>query len=76
MPRLTRISWKKLECIFQLAGYTFYDQKGSHRKYKRSGSVRPIIIPRKKEIAIFIIKENMKTAKMSNADYFDFLSQC
>jgi len=41
--------------------------------YVKSGYVRPVIIPKAKEIQVFIIVNNLKTAKILREDYFKFL---
>ena len=76
MPRITPVSWKTLECIFQKAGFVFNRQEGDHRAYLRQGTVRPIIIPTYKEVDIEIIRSNMRTAKMSREEYFRLLADC
>jgi predicted RNA binding protein YcfA (HicA-like mRNA interferase family) len=76
MPRITPVHWKVLECIFLKAGFTFEREEGSHRSYIKKGCLRPIIIPKYKEIDDDIIHANMRTAKMSREDYFTYLLQC
>lgn len=76
MPRITPICWKVLECIFAIAGFVFDRQKGDHRIYSRKGCIRPVIIPTYKEIDHDIILSNLRTAKLSREDYFQYLKQC
>ncbi|MCD6307640.1 MAG: type II toxin-antitoxin system HicA family toxin [Candidatus Latescibacteria bacterium] len=77
MPRLSPVSWKVLECIFQKAGYIFERQVGSHRTYFRDGIIRPIVIPaHSKDIAVGIIRSLMNTANMNRDEYFKYLSKC
>ncbi len=76
MPRITPIHWKVLECIFLKAGFVFDRQHGSHRAYIKEGILRTVIIPIYKEIDQDIIQANMRTAKMSRDDYFNYLRQC
>jgi len=76
MPRITPINWKKLECIFLKAGFKFARQVGDHRSYTKKGIHRPIVIPTYNTIDTHIIQSNMRTAKMSRTDYFNYLSQC
>ena len=51
-------------------------QKGSHRAYSKAGMLRPVIIPMYREIAVDIIKSNMKSAGMSRDRYFELLDIC
>ncbi len=77
MPRITPVHWKVLECIFQKAGFVFERHKrGDHRIYSKNGVNRPIVIPTYNEIQLNIIKSNMRTAGMTNKEYFKFLEGC
>ena len=76
MPKFSPIDWKTLECVFLSAGFRFDRQEGSHRSYVKDGFARPVVIPTYKEVPIFIIRNNMKTAGMSRAEYFRLLDQC
>ena len=62
MPRITPVDWKTLECVFKKAGFVFDRGKGDHRSYVKPGCLRPVVIPKYKEIDIDIIKSNMRTA--------------
>ncbi|MFH1147891.1 MAG: type II toxin-antitoxin system HicA family toxin [Pseudomonadota bacterium] len=76
MPRITPVSWKVLECIFESFGFKFIRQKGSHRLYTKSGIARPVVIPTYDSVDMDIIKSNMRTAGMSNAQYFELFDAC
>ena len=76
MPRITPVDWKTLECVFKKAGFVFDRGKGDHRSYVKPGCLRPIVIPKYKEIDIDIIKSNMRTAGMSQDEYFKYLTEC
>ena len=76
MPRITPIHWKVLECIFLKAGFTFERQHGSHRSYVKSGCLCPVIIPTYKEVDLDIILSNIRTAKLSRDEYFQYLAEC
>jgi len=76
LPRIIAIHWKILECIFIKAGFIFERQHGDHRSYSREGCLRAVVIPEYKEIGLDIIQANMRTAKMSRDEYFEYLEQC
>ena len=76
MSRITPIKWKILECIFLKAGFVFERQCGDHRSYSKPGIKRPVIIPTYREVPVFIIKNNTKTAKLSREEYFNYLKEC
>ena len=76
MLRITPVHWKILECIFQMEGFVFERQAGSHRSYVKPGTYRPVIIPTYKEVDVEIIQSNMRTARMSRKRYFELLKLC
>lgn len=76
MPKFTPVDWKTLECIFLAAGFRFVRQEGSHRSYVKAGVARPVVIPAYREIPVFIIRNNLKTAGISREVYFRLLEKC
>lgn len=76
MPKFNPVDWRTLECVFQKAGFRFVRQEGSHRSYVKDGVTRPVVIPAYREVPIFIIRNNLKTAGLSRDDYFRLLDQC
>lgn len=76
MPKFTPVDWKTLECIFLAAGFQFVRQEGSHRSYVKAGVLRPVVIPAYRDIPVFIIRNNLKTAGISRDEYFRLLEQC
>ena len=76
MPRLTPIHWKILVCIFEKDGFVYSRTHGDHMAYTKNGCIRPIIIPKYKEIDVRIIRDNMRSANMSRDKYFNYLNQC
>jgi predicted RNA binding protein YcfA (HicA-like mRNA interferase family) len=65
MPRITPLSWRKLEKIFLASGFAFARQDGSHRSYTKTGIARPVVIPTYDEVPVFIIRNNLRTAGIS-----------
>ena len=76
MPKFTTIDWKTLEQVFLAAGFRFDRQVGSHRSYVKDGIARPVVIPTYREIPVFIIRNNIKTAGISRDEYFRLLDEC
>jgi hypothetical protein len=56
-----------------MAGCRYVRTKGDHLVYHYPGAIRPIIIPKYKEVPIFVIKNNMKVIGLSRENYLDFL---
>ena len=76
MPRLIPIHWKILVCIFEKAGFVYSRTNGDHMAYTKKGCIRPIIIPKYKEIDVDIISNNMRSANMSRDKYFKYFNEC
>ncbi|MBI2487802.1 MAG: type II toxin-antitoxin system HicA family toxin [Deltaproteobacteria bacterium] len=75
MPKITPISYKKIIRVFELEGFEFSRQKGDHLIYIKIGILRPLVIPMYDEVPVFVIKNLLRTAKMSRERYFDLLSR-
>jgi predicted RNA binding protein YcfA (HicA-like mRNA interferase family) len=43
--------------IFEKAGCIYVRTKGDHLIYHYSGAIRPVIIPKYKEVPVFVIKK-------------------
>ena len=57
--------------IFEKAGCIYVRTKGDHLIYHYPGAIRPVIIPKYKEVPIFVIKNNMRVVGMSREKYFE-----
>jgi len=73
MPKINPIHWRKLVKVFERDGWILDRTEGDHLIYVKSGCVRPVIIPKAKEVQVFIIVNNLKTAKILREEYFKFL---
>ena len=74
MPRLTSVHWRKLSRVFEKAGWVYVRTKGDHLIYEKEGFVRPVVIPKYREIPKFVVQKNLQTAKISRKEYFKLLS--
>jgi predicted RNA binding protein YcfA (HicA-like mRNA interferase family) len=61
--------------IFEMAGCVYVRTKGDHLIYRYPGAVRPVIIPKYKEVPTFVIKNNMRVIEMSREKYFELLQK-
>lgn len=59
--------------IFEMAGCLYVRTKGDHFIYQYPGAVRPVIIPKYKEVPTFVIKNNMRVIEMSRETYLKLL---
>ncbi len=74
MPRITPISSQDLGKIFERTGFRLMRQTGSHCMYAKAGIARPLVIPVRKNVSVFVIKNNLRTAGISREEYFRLLS--
>lgn len=75
MFKITPIHYKKLVRIFELEGFQYKRTKGDHLIYSKAGISRPIVIPKYKEIPVFVIKNNLKSAGISRERYIELLKK-
>ena len=61
--------------IFEMAGCVYTRTKGDHLIYHYPGAVRPVVIPKYKEVPTFVIKNNMRVIGMSKVEYLQFLER-
>ncbi len=61
--------------IFEKAGCVYARTKGDHLIYHYPGAVRPVVIPKYKEIPAFIIKNNMRIIGLSREKYLEFFNE-
>ena len=73
MPKITAIPAWKLRRIFEKAGFQCVRAEGDHFVFTKQGIARPVVIPDWKEVPVFIIKNNIRTAGISRDEYFTLL---
>ncbi len=75
MPRITPVSSRKLGKVFERAGFRLARQEGDHCIYVKAGVIRSVVIPISRDVPVWIIKNNLRTAGISREDYFKLLSE-
>ena len=74
MPRITPLSPRILIKVFERFGFCVAKRKpGDHIQMKKTGCIRPLVIPDYDEIPVFIIVENLRSAKISREEFFKAL---
>jgi len=73
VDRLQPISSDKLRKVFEKAGFTLARISGDHMVLTKAGVIRPVVIPIKKEVPVFVIKNNLRTAGISREEYLKIL---
>jgi len=61
--------------IFEEAGCVYVRTQGDHLVYHYRGAKRPVVIPKYKEVPVFIIRNNMKVIGMSVEEYISILNK-
>ena len=59
--------------IFEKAGCVYARTKGDHLIYHFPDAIRPVVIPKYKEVPTFVIRNNMRIIGMSREKYFQLL---
>ena len=75
MSRIKPVSYKRLVKVFEAEGWEFVKQAGSHLQFKKAGAKRRVVIPRYKDIPVFIIENNLRTAGINRERYFELLKE-
>jgi len=75
MPKFTPQHWRTLEAVFVVSGFRFANQEGSHRSHVKPGVARPVVIPAYRDVPVFVIRNNLKTASTSRDEYFNLLAK-
>lgn len=75
MPRLIPIHWRKLVKILEAEGAVIVGQTGDHIELKKEGAKRRLVVPKYRDIPIFIIKNNLETAGITRERYFELLKK-
>jgi predicted RNA binding protein YcfA (HicA-like mRNA interferase family) len=73
--KLGKVHWKKFEKFLLSVGCKFISETGDHRKYYKPGILRPIIIPREKELPQFIILNNLRILGVSRDEYLSAMAK-
>jgi len=61
--------------IFEKYGCVFSRTKGDHLVYHYPDAIRPVMIPKYKEVPAFVIRNNMRTIGMTRDEYFALLEE-
>lgn len=73
MPHIAPVHYKKLVHVFERSGFVLDRQEGDHLVYVKEGTKRPVVIPAYKQVPVFIIKNNLRSAHISREEYFRLL---
>ncbi|MEK7102511.1 MAG: type II toxin-antitoxin system HicA family toxin [Patescibacteria group bacterium] len=69
------VPWRTLARVFEYDGWTLARTRGDHLVYTKPGFSRPVVIPKDSRVEVFIILNNIRTAKISRERYFELLKR-
>ena len=75
MPRLPVVSSKKFCALIEMCGCVFDGIEGDHYVYRRPDLVRPIVVPVRKELPVYIVLNNLHTLGMTRSDFIRALKK-
>lgn len=75
MPKINPQPYSVLVKVFEREGWEYLGVAGDHIQMKKSGFPRRIVIPRKKEVPVFIILNNLRTARIARERYLELLEK-
>jgi len=73
MPKITPVPYQTLVKVFEQDGFQLQRTRGDHLVYTKPGIPRPIVIPMYDQVPVFIIRNNLRSARMSRERYFELL---
>jgi predicted RNA binding protein YcfA (HicA-like mRNA interferase family) len=73
MPAIKPFSFQLLVKVFEREGFTFDRQRGDHMIYTKPDIKRPLVIPMHDALPVFIIKNLLRSARMSRERYLSLL---
>jgi predicted RNA binding protein YcfA (HicA-like mRNA interferase family) len=75
MPRIAPIPYRKLIRVLELEGFTLVRERGDHMVFSKPGVLRPVVVSRYDPLPIFIIRNALRTARISRERYFELLEK-
>lgn len=75
MTRITPVQHRKIVRVLELEGFVLARQRGSHMVFVKTGIERPVVVPRYDPLPVFIIKNVLRTARISRERYFELLER-
>lgn len=73
MPHLVPVKRSKFEKFLKYIGCNLKRTEGDHLIYDRIGLERPVIITADREVPVFIIRNNLRTLKITPEEFLEIL---
>ena len=75
MSKIDQISCRQFEKFLLHCGCIFIRQKGDHKIYHKTGLLRPLVVPQKKELPVFIILNNLRVLGVGKEEFLRIVSE-
>ena len=75
MSRIAPIPYRKLVRVLEIEGFVLDRQRGDHMMFAKPGIPRPVVVPKDNPVPVFIIKNTLRTARISRERYFELLER-
>lgn len=75
MPHLVPVKKKRFEKFLKYVGCRLKRINGDHLIFDGPGLKRPIVITNDKEVPVFIMRNNLRTLKISPDKFLEILSK-
>ena len=73
MSGLKPVSRRTFEKFLAAVGCQFERQKGSHRIFSKQGLTRPVVVPARGTVGVFLIASNLRTLDIGVIEYLSIL---
>ncbi len=75
MPRINPVHYRKLVRILEMEGFVLSRERGDHTMFTKPGIERPAVVPRYDQLPVFIIKNVLRTARISRERYLELMDK-
>jgi len=73
VSRISPVPSRRLCKFFEANGFKLLRQRGDHLILSKEGVKRPIVIPEKDEVPVFVILNNLRSAGISREKYLQMM---
>ncbi len=75
MSRIAPTHYRRVVRILEHEGFALARERGDHMVFTKPGIERPVVVPRYDPLPVFIIKNVLRTTRISRERYLELLEQ-
>lgn len=75
MPKLPSISSRKFRAVLERIGCRLDRIDGDHYVYMRAGLIRPVVVPVRKDLPMYIVLNNLRTLGLARKEFIKLLNE-